>query len=149
MGSLGASRSTVPGTANTTANLGYNDQRLANLEQIRENSETRRIAQEARRQNEAGVRNWEPTAGQRFTNVSYEQAENELFNAPIGTVITMDNHNTGDYIGEYTRTERGWQGSQQYRTNRQRPAFVTTARGFAMQVSGNDIRVLTVGRRRR
>ena len=141
--------STGTGANKSTANLGYNDQRLANLEQIRENSETRRIVEEARRQNEAGSRNWEPTEGQRLTSVSYEQAENELFNAPIGTVITMDNHNTGDYIGEYTRTERGWQGSQRYRTNRARPAFVTTARGFAMQVVGNDIRVLTVGRRQR
>lgn len=148
MGSVGANRSTTS-TANTTANLGYNDQRLANLEQIRENSETRRVVEEARRENEAGSRNWEPTQGQRLSNVSSQRAENELFNAPVGTVITMDNHNTGDYVGEYTRTERGWEGSQRYRSNRQRPATVTTARGFAMQVAGNDIRVVTVGRRRR
>ena len=145
MGSLGANK-TLTGA---TTNLGNNSQRLSNLEQIRENSETRRITEEARRENEAGTRNWEPTQGQRLTNVSYARAENELFNAPVGTVIQMDDHNTGDYVGEYTRTETGWQGSQRYRTNRSRPATVTTARGFANQVNGTDIKVLESGRRRR
>lgn len=148
MGSVGANRGTA-GTANTTTNLGYNDQRLANLEQIRENSETRRVAEEARRENEQGSRNWNPSEGAKIVSVSYAQAENLIFNAPVGTVITMDDHSSGDYVGEYTRTESGWQGSQRYRSNRVRPATVTTARGFAMQVAGNDIRVVTVGRRRR
>lgn len=39
-------------------------------------------------------------------NIEYDEAE-KLFDSPIGTKITMDVHNTGDYVGEYERTEDG------------------------------------------
>lgn len=115
------------------------------VKRVRQQSEQSRIAREAAAEKQKGQRNWNPEVGTRISNVSSERAANELYNAPIGTVITMDNHNTGNYVGEYTRTAEGWVGSQQYRTNRVKPATVKTAKGFAMQVSGNDVKVIKTG----
>lgn len=150
MGSIGANRNNATTEEREQRiNLGYDNRRLANIERVREASETRRIAEEAQRENARGSRSWTPTLNQRITDVSHQQAQNELFNAPVGTVISMENHNTGDYVGEYTRTADGWEGSQRYKSGYIKPGNVTTANGFAMQVSGNDITVTKVGRRRR
>lgn len=78
-------------------------------------------------------------APSKIGNISYNEAE-KLFNAPIGTMYTMSEHNTGDYVGEYTRVKSGWTGSQRYRSSFKKPPMVTTAQGFAMQVVGNDMR---------
>lgn len=139
-------RGSISGTRNRR---GENPEIMRRLEEIREQSEQRRIAEEARRERQLGSRTPSLTQGQNFSNVSHDRAANELYNAPVGTRIEMSNHNTGDYVGEYTRTANGWEGSQRYRTKRVKPANVTTSNGFAMQVSGNDVRVLEVGRQRR
>ena len=114
-------------------------------ENAKENAILRSEVDKELRDAAAGKKEWKPNSGDKVTNVSYAKAENELFNAPIGTKITMDNHNTGDYVGEYTKTERGWEGSQQYKSNRVKPPLVNTPKGFAMHVSGNDIKVISAG----
>lgn len=96
-----------------------------------------------------GSQKWQPKVGDKISNAGYQKAKNELFNAPEGTVIQMSNHNLGDYIGEYTRTKDGWVGSQQYKSNRRTPPVVTTADGFAMQIEGNDIKVLELSKKRK
>lgn len=72
--------------------------------------------------------------------ISHSDAE-KMFNAPKGTVIEVSHHSSGDYVGEFTRTSDGWAGSQKYRSAYKIPAKVTTAKGFAMQVAGTDIKV--------
>lgn len=72
--------------------------------------------------------------------ISYSDAE-KAFNAPKGTVIEVSHHSSGDYVGEFTRTSDGWAGSQKYRSEYKIPAKVTTAKGFAMQIAGTDIKV--------
>lgn len=87
---------------------------------------------------------WEPKVGDRIGDVGYNQAENKLFNAPAGTVIEM-NSRDGDYIGEYTKQEDGsWKGSQKYRSRYGNAPTVKTAKGFAMQVVGKDVKVMNV-----
>lgn len=135
------------GSVGGRENLGYNNSAMQRIENVRQRSETSRIAREASREAERGTRNWQPEEGQRIRDVSYERASNELFNAPVGTVITMDKHTSGDYVGEYTRTANGWTGSQRYRSSFRNPSTVSTAEGFAMQIVGNDIKVVKVGRR--
>lgn len=88
------------------------------------------------------------TQGQTMRNMSYSEAENLYRDAPVGTKIQMTNHNEGDYVGEYTKTSNTtWEGSQQYRTSYGPPKNVSTAKGFAMRVVGNDVKVLKKGRR--
>ena len=72
--------------------------------------------------------------------ISQSDAE-KMFNAPKGTVIEVSHHSSGDYVGEFTRTSDGWAGSQKYRSSYTIPKKVTTAKGFAMQVAGTDVRV--------
>lgn len=116
-------------------------------ETVREKSERSRIVREATAEKAKGERNWSPDVGTKVKNVSYDRAKNELYNAPVGTVITMDEHNSGDYVGEYTRTRTGWVGSQKYQGGG-KPADVKTADGFAMQVKGKDIRVVKSGKKK-
>lgn len=132
-------------------NLGYNEKRMRNIniENIRSQSENRRIVEQAKRDEAGGNRAWKPEAGQRISNISHPRAQLEVFNAPVGTVITMSRHNTGDYIGEYTRTAEGWVGSQRYKSSFRTPPTIKTPNGFAMQVSGNDIEVLEAGKKSR
>ena len=75
-----------------------------------------------------------------YSNISYDNAK-KLFDAPVGTQIRISNHSEGDYIGELTRTESGWVGSQQYRSSYRTPGNNATAKGFASQVVGTDVRV--------
>lgn len=79
-----------------------------------------------------------------YSNISYTSAE-KLFDAPIGTQIRISNHNEGDYIGELTRTKLGWVGSQQYRSSYVTPRGNATARGFASQIVGTDVKIIKKG----
>ena len=75
-----------------------------------------------------------------YRNISYGNAE-KLFDAPVGTQIRISNHSEGDYIGELTRTESGWVGSQQHSSSYRTPRDNATAKGFASQVVGTDVKV--------
>lgn len=75
----------------------------------------------------------------KISNISHSEAE-KLFNAPVGTKITITKHQSGDYVGEYTRTKDGWVGSQQYKSAFKNLPTVKTPKGFAMQVVGSDIK---------
>ena len=130
---------------NESIPLSYDKRRLNNLERIRQESEARKIYNASKRERELGVREWNPKLEDRISNVSYDKAKYELFNAPVGTIIQISNHNLGDYIGEYTRIKGGWVGSQKYRSNRTKPASVDTPDGFAMQVVGDDVKVIAIG----
>ena len=82
---------------------------------------------------------WKYAGKKGVGNVSYEEAES-LFDAPVGTTISMSSHESGDYIGEYVRTANGWEGKQKYRSSRKTPPNVNTSKGFAMQVVGTDVK---------
>lgn len=97
-----------------------------------------------------GQRNTQPQAApqtqnmsvvKNYTDISYSNAQ-QLFNAPEGTVIRMNTHVDGDYVGEYTKTASGWVGSQQYKSGFRVPATVKTANGFATQIVGKDIKIV-------
>ena len=81
---------------------------------------------------------------QNTKNASYDTAT-KMFSAKQGTVIQLTQHTSGDYVGEYTRTSKGWSGSQKYGSSYAKPADVTTANGFAMRVQGMDVKVLKQG----
>lgn len=76
---------------------------------------------------------------ERYNGISSKSAR-ELFNAPIGTVIEISAHESGSYIGEYTKTTTGWVGSQRYRSNYVKPSDVRTENGFVLQIEGRDVR---------
>lgn len=80
------------------------------------------------------------SAVQSRKQISYDDAE-KMFNAPKGTRLELSHHSSGDYVGEYTRTERGWAGSQKYRSSYAPLKDVTTSKGFAMQIVGMDVKV--------
>lgn len=97
-----------------------------------------------------GQRNTQPQASAQaqdtsmvkdYTNISYSSAQ-QLFNAPEGTVIKMNTHVDGDYVGEYTKTASGWTGSQQYKSGFRIPPTVKTGTGFATQIVGKDIKIV-------
>lgn len=118
-------------------------------EDAKENAKLRTELAQEEHFKKQGESSWEPKEGDRVSNVGYNEAKNKLFNAPAGTVIQMSNHNLGDYEGEYTKQADGsWVGSQKYKSNRSTPPTVKTADGFATQVQGNDVKVLTGGQKK-
>lgn len=60
-------------TEKPVSNLGNSPTRLNRLESIRTAGENRRIAEEARQQNEAGSRSWNPSEGEKLRNVSAQK----------------------------------------------------------------------------
>ena len=80
--------------------------------------------------------------GKKYSNMGPDAAKKMFDEAPIGTKIRMDGHQSGDYKGEYTKTEKGWVGSQDYGSSYAKPRDVNTAQGLSMALTGNDVRVV-------
>lgn len=76
-----------------------------------------------------------------YTRISYEEAE-KLFDAPVGTQVKISNHQEGDYIGELTKTNSGWVGSQKYKSSYKKPRDTNTAMGFAGLVVERDVKIV-------
>lgn len=74
--------------------------------------------------------------GKRFMDISPSKAGEIYDKAPVGTQISIDAHQEGDYVGEYTKTSNGWVGSQRYRSQYRKPPNVKTKKGFTMQLTG-------------
>lgn len=128
----------------TGSNLGYNSERLNNIENIRNNAEINRIAQEASAQKQLGERSWQPKLNEWVRGVSHDRVSNEIYNAPKGTVLRIYNRD-GDYVADYTKTASGWSGSQAYKSNYVTPTDAKTPKSLAMRIAGFDIKVVKVG----
>ena len=76
-----------------------------------------------------------------YKDISLDEAE-ALFDAPKGTQIRLKTHSQGDYIGELTKTDTGWVGSQKYRSSYAKPQNATTSKGFVMRVGGKDVEIV-------
>lgn len=85
--------------------------------------------------------------GNKIGNVDYDEAEVIYNTARVGTVIQMSKHASGMYKGEYKKISKDtWQGSQMYKSGFVKPPTVSTSKGFAMQVVGSDVKILTEGK---
>ena len=121
-----------------------NDKNVKALRSMAEKAETRKIVTDEQAF-EGKQASWTPKTGDKISDVGYNEAQNKLYEAPVGTTFEMTSRD-GDYVGEYTKQSDGsWKGSQKYKSGYKMPTTVYTPKGFAMNVVGKDIKVTNNG----
>lgn len=121
-----------------------NDKNVRALRSMAEKADTRKIIT-GEKAFEGKQASWAPKIGDKISDVGHNEAQNKLYDAPIGTTFEMTSRD-GDYVGEYTKQSDGsWKGSQKYKSGYKMPPTVYTPKGFAMNVVGNDIKVTNNG----
>lgn len=149
MGSTGVNaikaNSEVTQTNSQKMNIGYDTDRMRNIENIRMQGEDMVAAAAAMRSERLGVRTPNLKVGT-FISSDPTTLELETFNAPTGTVLKVTN-NEGDYAYHYTKSSDGtWKGTQKFSSDYVKPKDAKTPSSFGSKLGSMLIKVEKVGK---